>query len=60
MARRETESEKSMIEDLEFELDMVTGRKSKRPKMAVLNKKKLSQQELDELFCEDDVDIEFD
>ncbi len=36
----------------EFEHDSVTGRKAKRPKMSVLNKSKLSKQELDDLFLE--------
>lgn len=40
-------------EDVEaFELDAVTGRKSKKPKMSILNKSKVSKQELDELFLE--------
>ena len=34
----------------EFERDAVTGRKAKQPKMSVLNKSKVSKQELDELF----------
>ncbi len=35
----------------EFQLDEVTGRKSKRPVMSILNKsKKVSKHELDDLF----------
>ena len=36
----------------DYDLDVITGRKSKRPKMSVLNKSKVSKQELDELFLE--------
>jgi len=36
----------------EFEFDMVRGGHGKKPKMAVLNKKKLSSFEMDELFLE--------
>ncbi len=39
-------------EEQEFERDVVTGRRSKRPKMSVLNKGKLSKQEMDDLFLE--------
>ncbi len=34
----------------EYDHDVVTGRRNKRPKMSVLNKSKISKQELDELF----------
>ena len=34
----------------EYERDVVTGRRSKRPKMSVLNKSKVTKQELDDLF----------
>ena len=34
----------------EFDHDAVTGRPNKRPKMSLLNKAKVSKQELDELF----------
>ena len=36
----------------EFERDVVTGRKHKRPKMSLLNKGKVSKQEMDDLFLE--------
>ena len=36
----------------DFERDVITGRRSKRPKMSVLNKSKVSKQELDDLFLE--------
>ena len=39
------------IED-EFEFDEVKGAHGKRPKMAILNKKKLSSHEMDELFLD--------
>lgn len=38
--------------DGDFDRDMITGRKNKRPKMSILNKSRLSKQELDELFLE--------
>ena len=38
--------------DGDFDRDVVTGRKSKRPKMSILNKSRVSKQELDELFLE--------
>lgn len=36
----------------EYEHDVITGRKSKRPKMSILNKSRVSKQELDELFLQ--------
>ena len=39
-------------EEIEYEHDIVTGRKHKRPKMSVLNKSRVSKQGLDELFLE--------
>ncbi len=36
----------------EFDRDVITGRKSKRPKMSLLNKGKVSKQEMDDLFLE--------
>jgi len=39
-------------EDDEFVLDEVRGGHGKKPKMAVLNKKKLSSYEMDELFLD--------
>ena len=38
------------LED-EFELDIINGERNKRSKMDVLNKRKLSKQEMDELFA---------
>lgn len=38
--------------DEEFEMDEVTGAHGKRRKLDLLNKRKLSKYELDELFCE--------
>lgn len=34
----------------DFDHDSITGRRNKRPKMSLLNKSKVSKQELDELF----------
>lgn len=42
------------LEDIEeFEYDEITGAKAKRPVMSVLNKKKLSKYEMDDLFAGD-------
>ena len=41
-----------MRRDDEFEYDEIRGAHGKKPKMAVLNKKKLSSYELDELFLD--------
>ena len=38
--------------DEEFEFDEIRGAHGKKPKMAVLNKKKLSSYEMDELFLD--------
>lgn len=38
--------------DSAYDRDAITGRRSKRPKMSLLNKSKVSKQELDELFLE--------
>lgn len=40
------------MDDDEFVLDEVRGAHGKKPKMSVLNKKKLSSWEMDELFME--------
>ncbi|MDO8480796.1 MAG: hypothetical protein Q7S65_03165 [Nanoarchaeota archaeon] len=40
-----------MDED-EFEFDMVRGSHGKKPKMALLNKRDVSNHELDELFLD--------
>jgi hypothetical protein len=39
-------------DERDFERDVITGRKNKRPKMSVLNKGKVSKQEMDDLFLE--------
>jgi hypothetical protein len=39
------------LEDEEFELDIVTGERNRRKKMDLLNKRKVTQQEMDELFA---------
>lgn len=38
--------------ELEYERDPVTGRKSKKPKISLLNQSKVSSHELDDLFLE--------
>jgi len=38
--------------DEEFEFDEVRGAHGKKPKMAILNKKKLNSYEMDELFLD--------
>ena len=43
------ESEFELEDD--FELDIITGERNKRSKMDVLNKKKVSKQEMDDLFA---------
>ena len=40
---------KTKVEE-DFDHDSVTGRRNKRPKMSVLNKTKVSKEELDDLF----------
>jgi len=43
----------SMGEDeIEFEFDEIRGGHGKRPKMAILNKKKLDSYEMDQLFLD--------
>jgi hypothetical protein len=39
-------------EEEDYEHDVITGRKNKRPKMSVLNKRDVSKQEMDDLFLE--------
>ena len=46
----ETESE-----DQDFEYDEVRGAHGRKPKMAILNKTKLSKYELDDLFTSEEV-----
>ncbi len=38
--------------DEDYEMDEVTGAHGRRRKLDILNKKKVSKYELDELFCE--------
>ncbi len=42
----------SYNEEEEFEFDEVRGAYGKKPKMSILNKKKLSSYEMDELFLD--------
>jgi hypothetical protein len=42
----------------EFEFDEVRGEHGRKPKMAILNKTKLSKYEMDDLFTSDDVVVE--
>jgi len=39
-------------QDEEFEFDEIRGAHGKKPKMAILNKKKISPHEMDELFLD--------
>ena len=49
MANRKTEE---VIYEDEFEYNEILGEKDKKRKMDVLNKKKITKWEMDELFCE--------
>lgn len=51
MAKR-FEQDFNLNDDEEYEYDMVRGSHGKKPKMAVLNKKVVSDYELDELFLD--------
>ncbi len=42
----------------DFEFDEVRGEHGRKPKMAVLNKTKLSKYEMDDLFTSEDVGAE--
>jgi len=42
-------------EDKDFEYDEVRGAHGRKPKMAVLNKTKLSKYEMDDLFMSEEV-----
>jgi hypothetical protein len=44
--------ETDRLDNEEYEYDMVRGSHGKKPKMAVLNKKMLSNVEMDELFLD--------
>ena len=54
MVGGETES----YSDKDFEYDEVRGAHGKKPKMAILNKTKLSKYEMDDLFTTEDVATE--
>jgi hypothetical protein len=41
----------------DFEFDEVRGEHGRKPKMAILNKTKLSKYEMDDLFTAEDVDV---
>ncbi|MDO8740998.1 MAG: hypothetical protein Q7J54_05505 [Candidatus Woesearchaeota archaeon] len=45
--------ESDFEDDEDFMFDEVTGGRSKKPVMSVLNKKKISKYELDDLFAGD-------
>jgi hypothetical protein len=45
-------------DDKDFEYDEIRGAFGKKPKMAVLNKTKLSKYEMDDLFTSEDVSEE--
>lgn len=45
-----------MEEDIEYELDIVRGESGKKPKMAILNKNKITKMELDNLMNGEDYD----
>ena len=49
--------QESAMENIEndFEFDEVRGEHGRKPKMAILNKTKLSKYEMDDLFTSDDV-----
>jgi hypothetical protein len=42
----------------DFEFDEVRGEHGRKPKMAILNKSKLSKYEMDDLFTSEDVGAE--
>jgi hypothetical protein len=44
--------------DKDFEFDEVRGAHGRKPKMAILNKSKLSKYEMDDLFTSEDTDVE--
>ena len=53
--RQEKETIEIENEDKDFEYDEVRGAHGRKPKMAILNKTKLSKYELDDLFTSEDV-----
>ncbi|HYD03554.1 MAG TPA: hypothetical protein VEC16_04600 [Alphaproteobacteria bacterium] len=46
--------EDESYEDKDFEFDEIRGAHGRKPKMAVLNKTKLSKYEMDDLFTSED------
>ena len=56
MPQEEQKKSVNLVDELlfsdEFEFDEIRGAHGKKPKMAVLNKKKLSSYEMDELFLD--------
>ena len=49
-------NEETIGEDEEYLLDEINGTRSKKPVMSILNKQKLSKQEMDELFLSEEQD----
>jgi hypothetical protein len=47
--------EQESITETDFEYDEVRGAHGRKPKMAILNKTKLSKYEMDDLFTSDEV-----
>jgi len=54
----ENMEEQNYVEEKEFEFDEVRGEHGRKPKMAILNKTKLSKYEMDDLFTSEDVEAE--
>jgi hypothetical protein len=47
--------QESIMENNDFEFDEVRGEHGRKPKMAILNKTKLSKYEMDDLFTAEEV-----
>ena len=47
--------EEENVSEQEFEFDEVRGAHGRKPKMAILNKTKLSKYEMDDLFSAEDI-----
>ena len=52
-SKKEDNSQFEAHDDSDFEYDEVRGAHGRKPKMAILNKTKLSKYEMDELFLGD-------
>jgi len=52
------DEDKNFSESSDFEFDEVRGEHGRKPKMAILNKTKLSKYEMDDLFTSEDVGAE--